>query len=105
MNTEVKKAILIFGGGILLFIAFKKIRPFGGKNKVSKSKAKESTMTDKRNAAIVIKAYSDATNAGEPKAFLDEMNGEFAKQYSMRVYTDKGTGKLFAADLDGNKIM
>lgn len=43
--------------------------------------------------------------AGENKQFLDEMNSEFSKQYNLKIYTEKGSGKLFAADLDGNKII
>jgi hypothetical protein len=33
------------------------------------------------------------------------LNDEFAKEYGMRVHKDKGSGRLFAADLKGNKIM
>ena len=35
----------------------------------------------------------------------DEMNAEFAKEFKLKVYTDKGSGRLFAADLEGNKIL
>jgi hypothetical protein len=52
-----------------------------------------------------LKAYSDAKKAGENKTFLDEMNAEFAKEFKLKVYTDKGSGRLFAADLEGNKIL
>ena len=38
MNTNLKKAILIFGGGFLVYWAFTKIMPFGGKSKSKKSK-------------------------------------------------------------------
>jgi len=107
MNLKLKKVLLISGGGLLLFWAFKKLRPYGGKDKSSKIKTSSlpSSDSEKKNAAIVIKAYSDASKAGESAQFLDEMNGTFAKEYSLRVYKDKGTGKLFAADLSGNKIM
>jgi hypothetical protein len=33
------------------------------------------------------------------------MNAEFSKEYQLKVYTDKGTGKLFVADLEGNKVI
>jgi hypothetical protein len=107
MNLKLKKVLLISGGGLLLFWAFKKLRPYGGKEKSSKIKSGSIPTSDseKKNAAIVIKAYSDASKAGESAQFLDEMNATFAKEYSLRVYKDKGTGKLFAADLSGNKIM
>ena len=108
MDTNVKKALLIFGGGLVLFWAFKKIKPFG------KTKGKKASLTaepkvfsdeDKKNAVIVLNAYKAAQKAGESKPFLDEMNVEFAKQYRMKVYTDKGSGALFVADLEGNKIL
>lgn len=106
MNTNLKKAILIFGGGFLVYWAFTKIMPFGGKSKSKKSKdSKSDSAPDKKNAIVALKAYSEAKKAGESKEFLDEMNSEFAKEYKIKVYTDKGTGKLFAADLDGNKII
>ena len=38
MNLKFKKVLLIAGGGALLFWAFKKIRPYGGKDKVTKNK-------------------------------------------------------------------
>jgi hypothetical protein len=104
MNTNVKKAIMIFGGGFLLFLAFKKLKPFGGKGKSTRSKNSEPTESQKKNAIIAIKAYSDAKSAGESASFLDELNAEFVKQYSLRVYVEKGTGGIIATDLSGNKI-
>lgn len=104
MNTNLKKAILIFGGGFIVYWAFNKIMPIGGKKK-SKKKEDKAPPADKKNAVIALKAYTEAKKAGESKQFLDEMNSEFAKEYKLKVYTDKGSGKLFAADLDGNKII
>lgn len=106
MNTELKKGLLIFGGGIILFWLFKKVRPVGKvKSKKSSSKSeKVPTQEEKKNALVMIKAYSEAKKAGENKLFLDEMNSEFVKEFGMKVYTDKGTGKLFVADSEGNKI-
>lgn len=108
MNTNLKKLLLIFGGGIVLYWAFKKIKPIGGSKKSSKSSKSESKIAsedEKKNAVIALKAYTDAKKAGENKAFLDEMNAEFAKEFKLKVYTDKGSGRLFAADLEGNKIL
>jgi len=108
MNTNLKKLLLIFGGGIVLYWAFKKIKPIGGSKKNSKSSKSEPKIAsedEKKNAVIVLKAYTDAKKAGENKAFLDEMNAEFAKEFKLKVYTDKGSGRLFAADLEGNKIL
>lgn len=107
MNTNVKKSLLIFGGGLLIFLILKRFRPLG-KVKGAKSKKTETKVVseeDKKNAAMVLTAYKAAKKAGEKKEFLDEMNAEAAKDYGMRVYTDKGTGKLFVADLEGNKVL
>jgi hypothetical protein len=105
MNTNVKKIILIFGGGLILFWAFKKIRPIGGLKKEKVKNVKISTAEQKKKAVVVITAYSDAMKDGQPDDFLKEMNMEFAKEFGLKVYTDKGSGKLFAADLEGNKIV
>lgn len=108
MNTNLKKALLIFGGGFILFLAFKKIKPVGSvKNKSKSSSKSEKTFTDeeKKNAAIVLSAFKAAQKAGEPSSFLNQMNVEFASQYSMKVFPDKSTGGVFVADLDGNKIL
>jgi len=106
MNTNLKKALLIFGGGIILFWAFKKIKPLGRvKGAKPSSSTKKISEKDKKDAAIVLSAYKAAVQAGEQKSFLDEMNAEFAKEYKLKVYTDKGTGKLFVANLEGTKIL
>lgn len=108
MNTNLKKLLLIFGGGIVLLWAFKKIKPIGSTKKSSKSSKSETKIAsedEKKNAVIALKAYSDAKKAGENKSFLDEMNAEFSKEFKLKVYTDKGSGRLFAADLEGNKIL
>jgi hypothetical protein len=105
MNPNTKKFIVVFGVGILLFIAFQKLRPYGVKYK--KSGKINSVFTDeqKKNAAIITKAYTDAINGGEDKAFLDGMNAEFTKLYGMRVISDKGSGTYISTDLQGNKII
>lgn len=106
MNIQTKKAILIFGGGLLLFWTLKTFFPVG-KTKSKKSSRSSSKGADEktRNAVVVLKAYGEAKKAGESKAFLDEMNVEFAKEFKLRVMTDKGSGKLFVSDLEGNKVI
>jgi hypothetical protein len=108
MNTNLKKALLVFGGGFILFLAFKKIKPVGSvKSKKSSSSSAPKTFSDeeKKNAAIVLSAYKAAQKAGESSSFLNQMNIEFASQYSMKVFPDKSTGGVFVADLEGNKIL
>lgn len=109
MNTNTKKLLLIFGGGFLFYWAIKKIMPIGGsstkKTSSSSSKKSQPTEDEVKNAAIVLSAYKSAQDAGESVSFLGDMNAEFAKEYGMRVHKEKGSGRLFAADLRGNKIM
>jgi len=105
MNPNTKKFIVVFGVGILLFMAFKKLRPYGVKSKKGGKTIGIATDEQKKNAAIVLKAFNDAVNGGENKAFLDEMNAEFTKQYGMRVISDKSSGKYITTDLQGNKIV
>jgi hypothetical protein len=99
MDNNIKKAILIFGGGILIFMAFKYIKP----NKTKKTSTKPTENSDKKNAQIALTAYIDANNNGESKQFLNDMNTEFAKTYKMRVYVDKDGG-AFVTDLKGDRI-
>jgi hypothetical protein len=106
MNTNIKKAILIFGGGLLLYWAFTKIKPIGSKSKSTiKSDVKSFSDEDIKKANIVLTAYKEAMKAGESKSFLEEMNVEFAKEFGSRVQVEKGSSKPFVADLDGNKVM
>ena len=107
MNTNLKKALLIFGGGLLVYWAFKKLKPIGSTDSKKSAPTSVSAPTDeqKKNAAIALKAYEDAEGAGESVSFLGDMNKEFSKELGVRVQTDKGSGNLFASDLKGNKIL
>lgn len=110
MNTNVKKLLLIFGGGFLLFWAFKKIKPIDVKKKTSsktdsEASANGSTDEQKKNAKICMKAFMEAKKAGESREFLADMNREFAKEYGLKVMPNKSNGKLFVSDLEGNKVI
>ena len=108
INTNLKKGLLILLGSYVVYWAFVKIKPFGGKSNTKKDKTSSSaanTVDSKKNALVILTAYKNAKDAGESKSFLDEMNAEFAKEYKLRVYSDKGSGKLIATDLEGNKVL
>jgi hypothetical protein len=108
INTNLKKGLLILLGSYLVYWAFVKMKPFGGKSSTKKDKSTASAQNigdSKKNALIILTAYKNAKDAGESKSFLDEMNAEFAKEYKLRVYSDKGSGKLIATDLEGNKVL
>jgi len=100
MDNNIKKALLIFGGGVLVFMAFKYIKPNKSKKTTSN---KANVNVDKKNAQTVLTAYIDANNNGESKQFLNDMNTEFAKTYKMRVYVEKD-GTAFVTDLKGDRI-
>ena len=110
MNTNVKKLLLIFGGGFLLFWAFKKIKPIDVKKK-NTSKADSNASADgnteekTKNARICLKAFMEAKKAGESKEFLADMNREFAKEYGLKIMPNKSNGKLFVSDTEGNKVI
>lgn len=104
MNTNLKKGLLIFGIGTLVFLILKKVKPAGNKKSKSQPVSRPITDEQRKNAAIAITAYQAAMQAGESKEFLDEMNLEFAKEFKLKVFTDRGSGKQFAATLDGTKI-
>jgi hypothetical protein len=110
MNTNVKKLLLIFGGGFLLFWAFKKIKPIDVKkkntSKVDSNASADGNSEEKiKNAKICLKAFIEAKKAGESKEFLADMNREFSKEYGLKVMPNKSDGKLFIADLEGNKVI
>jgi hypothetical protein len=100
MDNNIKKALLIFGGGVLVFMAFKYLKPNKSK---SKTTTKSAPSKEKIDAKTILTAYIDANNNGESKQFLNDMNTEFAKTYKMRVYVDKD-GSAFVTDLKGDRI-
>lgn len=108
MNTDIKKLVLIFGGGLILFWAFQKLKPIGGSSsrKTSKKgKKSEVSPEQKKDAVIMLKAYTDAKSAGESGQFLNEMNQEFISKYRMKVIGDKTTKKYIVVDSEGNKVI
>lgn len=112
MNTNLKKILLIFGGGYIIYWAFNKLKPIGGKSKSSKSSASSAASEasfsgndEKKNAMMVLRAYKMAKKNGESRDFLNELNVETAKEFGMKVMTEKSSGKCFVVDLNGNKIL
>lgn len=112
MNTNLKKILLIFGGGYVIYWLFTKVKPFAGSTKTPKVSAPDGgdksfsgDDEQKRNAVMVLRAYKMAKRNGESKEFLAELNQETAKEFGLKVYTDKGSGKCFVADTNGNKVL
>jgi hypothetical protein len=121
-KKDILKALVIFGGGFLLFTFLKPSnkKTLEGLNDLPPtpppppptptlpSKPKETkpkyTEEDYKNAEIVMNAYSEALKAGENADNLTELNKELMREFNMRCYLDK-SNKLVVCDSKGNTIM
>lgn len=122
-NESVKKALLVFGSGILLFLLikpksknWKKIYSGGGvpedkpterkKLMLPKVDPKDIKGNKKAQDGITcLKAYITAYNNGEPQSELDKLNEEIKKEYSLTVFRRGLDNKLVVADLSGKVIL
>ena len=111
MNDNIKKAIVVIGGGVLLFWLVKDFGIMGKEKKKAKKEdepnidPKELKNKRKANAFVAVKAYIDAINNRENEKALDELNREFAKELKVRVYRRSKDGVIVAIDLQGNVIL
>jgi hypothetical protein len=124
MTSEQKKALFIFGAGILLFYILKpkpKAKPDPSMINFTQSEEEpkergnmvEPTIDPKdfkkndqaKPAYGVLKAYISAYNNKEPQSVLDELNREFAKEFKLKVYRRKSDSKLVVCDLQGSEVL
>ena len=116
MSDAMKKALVVFGGGFLLFWLLKDSRLMGATKKKDKGEAKDKIKSPEidpkqiknkaqANAYVALKAYVDAVNAGENAKALEDLNREFTKDLKVRVYRRSTDSKLVASDLDGNILI
>ena len=109
MNDTLKKALIIFGGGFIIFWLFKDkgIKNTSNDEKIDAPKIdpKELANANKKNAFIALKAYIDAVNNRENEKALDELNREFAKELKVRVYKRSSDGVVVVSDLSGKVIL
>jgi hypothetical protein len=123
ITTDQKKALFIFGSGLLLFWLFKpKLKKANAETKLTLSDKEDApkdrkkidaptlSTADAKNPVVknsfgALKGYIDAYNNGEPQEVLDELNREFAKEFKVKVYRRKGDGKLVVCDLSGKEII
>jgi hypothetical protein len=123
LTDKQKQAILMFGGGLLLFFLLKPlIKKNTAKTNIKvtdtvespKDRKKVDTPTANANdlkdpivksSFGALKGYIDAYNNGETQSVLDELNREFAKEFKVKVYKRKSDGKFVVCDLEGKEIL
>jgi hypothetical protein len=109
-KTNIVKAVLMLGGGFLVYSLVKSI-------KESPKTTKSTTNTDTKSfdsgqptpkqmedAKIVINAYTDAMRNNEPPLRLTELNKECMNEFGLRCYVDE-SGKTIVCDEKGNTIL
>lgn len=130
LSDNHKKALLIFGGALVIFLYIKNKRekkktepiaepPKKVDNFVSfipepekrkkvlspKMNPKDAKKNPKANDALkALKAYINAYNAKEPKSVLDELNDELVSEFGVKVCR-KSSGTFVVKDLTGKEIM
>jgi hypothetical protein len=100
MTAAVKKFLLVFGVGGLIFWLTK---PGYGRGKAPK--AEQDIIKQQANARIALDAFLAAVKAGENAAALDELNREIEEKYSLRVYFKRSDGHYYVADTTGKDIL
>lgn len=106
MNKNLVKAVLMFGGGFLLFMLLKpKQKETAEKKSATGSGEKMTPAPTPENAEIVMMAYSDALKNGEPSIRLTELNKEMMDEFGMRCYVDTKTNQLVVCDVKGETIL
>ena len=108
-NQNLIKAALMFGGGFALFALLRPKDPSvaiaGANAKSFDDNNKLYPPPSKKDAEIVMMAYTDALQAGEPPARLTELNKECMDEFGMRCYIDSKSGKATVCDVKGDIIL
>lgn len=123
MTDSLKKALLVFGGGFLLFWLFKpkvgnmkKIANGGAvsEDKPSERKPLKEPKVDPaaikgnkkaQDAMLALTAYVKAYNAGETQSKLDELNKELSKEFGLTVFRRGLDNKIVVSNLSGKVIL
>ncbi len=123
LSDDAKKAMIVFGGGLLLFLLFKPKQPnykkiaAGGsvdepkpkeRTKIAEPKADPKELKGNKKASdalIALKAYIAAYNSGEPQSQLNKLNAEIKQEYGLTVFRRGLDNKIVVADLTGKVII
>jgi len=112
LKENVIKAVLIFGGGCLLYYAFKPSSFTNTKKDTTTASTTASFDSEVKkdtpeptidNAHIVAEAYADALQSGEAPSKLTELNQECMKEFGMRAYVKDNM--LVVCDVAGNTVI
>jgi len=112
LKENLIKAVLIFVGGGLLYMAFKPSDSNSAKNTTNANNNTNSFDSETKkdtpeptidNAKIVADAYEAALQNGEPPSKLTELNQECMKEFGMRCYVKDNM--LFVCDVSGNTVL
>lgn len=110
MDNETKNILKILGVAVVVLYLFKprkKLKSkFNLKNKTEAPSVAKADSSEKEyeNAVISLKAYRSAINNNEPKSELDKLNMELIKDYGIKVFICKKSGKLTARNSQGKDI-
>jgi len=114
-KENIIKAVLMFGGGFMIFLLAKTAKEKSIENINTKTtsetvKSFDSVVPDDvpqpkiEEAPIAMEAYFMALQAGETPMRLTELNKELMKEFGMRCYVAED-GKLVVCDVKGNTIL
>ena len=108
MDNETKNILKILGVAVVVLYLLKprkKSKSDLEKRVEAPSVAKgDSSEKDYENAVISLKAYRSAVNNKEPKSELDKLNTELIKEYGIKVFRCKNSGKLTARNSKGQDV-
>lgn len=99
MTAENKNGLLGFSLALLIFYLLQ--RALGGTD--SNEANIQPTITDE-NINIAIKAYQNATAAGEPGSVLTELNNSFVQEYGFRLNQRQSDGRFSVTNLSGREV-
>jgi len=108
MDNETKNILKILGVAVVVLYLLKprkKSKSDLEQRVEAPSVAKgDSSEKDYENAVISLKAFRSAINNNEPKSELDKLNMELIKEYGIKVFRCKKSGKLTARNSKGQDV-
>jgi hypothetical protein len=106
MKENLIKALIMFGGGFLLFylVRPKDVTALATSSTKTSADGITTSSVDTKNAEIAATAYSEALKSGETPQRLTELNKELMKEFNVRCYVSDNS-KVTVCDAKGNTIL